>query len=332
MEKNLKVSVVVATYRHEDYIAHTLESILSQKVDFDYEVLVGEDCSGDGTARIVKEFADKNPGVIIPYIREKNMGMSGNSLDLIFRTQGEYVALIEGDDYWIDENKLQKQVDFLDTHREYVACFGKSIIVDEKDNRLPKREQDSGFIKRSGDYTMQDFEEYMLPGQTATSMYRQETFVRLLRNVIDSKFDMNRFIDRHLVLMMMSEGKLYNSGEEIAAYRYVLKKKSGSWSSKNDYYSYQNTMNYLEGLKELELMGKDLKMKVDFDERRKYEIRKLASSLSKFSKSEETKLKRAMVKDSNNRFYVGFYLTKVFLKKNIKRTAKRILRWNGDKP
>ena len=328
--ERFKVSIVVAAYNEERYIGHTLESILSQKVDFDYEILVGDDCSNDKTADVIRKYAKKYSN-INPIIREMNMGMTENSMDLIARAQGEYLALIEGDDYWIDEHKLQKQVDFLDSNSDYLACFGQCIIVDENDVRHPEIEPDCGFIRHSGDYTLGDFENYLLPGQTATSLYRTDEFNRLYKKIMETDFDLHHFIDRHMVLLMLSGGKLYNSGEEYAAYRKIMKKESGSWSSKNDLYNFRNIMNYLEGLKELEVMGKNLKMEVNFDERRKYEIRKLASRLSEFSKSEAKELRKAMVKYSNNRFDMAFYQTKYFLKKDIKRAVKRLLKLNGDK-
>ena len=148
---NKKVSVVIATYNQEKYIRHTLESVVNQKTNFEFEALVGDDCSTDGTAAVVREFAEKYPDIIVPFIREKNLGMGGNTADLVFRTSGEYVAFIEGDDYWIDDYKLQKQVDFLDSHQDYVACFGLCQIVDENEVRQPDREQYSGFMKEGGD-------------------------------------------------------------------------------------------------------------------------------------------------------------------------------------
>lgn len=309
-EKSLKVSIVVAAYKEEEYIGHTLESILSQKVDFDYEVIVGDDCSPDGTADVIREYADKYPDKIIPVLRKKNMGMTGNSLDLISRAKGEYIALVEGDDYWIDDNKLQKQVDFLDTHKDYVACFGLCIIVDEDDARHKELEKQSGFLKIGKDYSIKDFEEYLLPGQTATSMYRRADFNDILNQIMNSEFDMSRFIDRHLVLMMLSRGKIYNSGEEIAAYRYVMKKNSGSWSSKNDYYSTTNLMNYLEGLKSLENIAKDIGIELDFDSRRKYEWDKFMNNKKGFNAEDAKLIKKTILGDSNDKFGMTLYRIK----------------------
>lgn len=316
-EKNFKVSVVVATYNQEKYIRHTLESIVSQKTDFDYEVLVGDDCSTDGTAEIVNEYAQKYPELIIPVIREKNLGGTGNLMDLLARIRGEYVAFIEGDDYWIDENKLQKQADFLDSHPDYAACFGLCIIVDENENRLTELEQYSGFMKAGGEYTVREFENYILPGQTATSMYRKDAYAKIQQKMVEAQFDVKSFIDRHLVLIMLSVGKMYVLDEPVSAYRYVMKADSGSWSSKNDYYSVDNLVNYLVGLKEMEKLGKLLGLDVNFDDRRVYEWNKLKDNIDKFSAKDVNRVQQMLIDDCNN----PDVLPVGFLKKLINKIA-----------
>ncbi len=315
---NKKVSVVVATYNQENYIRHTLESIVSQKVNFEYEVLVGDDCSPDKTGEIVKEFAEKYPDKIVPILREKNLGMGGNVLDLTMRTQGEYVAFIEGDDYWIDENKLQKQVDFLDAHKDYVACFGLCQIVDQNEVRQENLEQWSGFMKEGGDYTLKMFQDYILPGQTATSMYRKVAYGQLQQKVMDAGIDPSKLIDRSQVLCMMAVGKMYNLGEFVSAYRYVLDANSGSWSSQNDFYSKENVLNYLQGMKDMETLAEALELKLCFDDRRKYELNKLEDSADKFTKEDYKEIYDRIVEDSYNK--------KELKDIHMKRRAKKVIR------
>jgi glycosyltransferase involved in cell wall biosynthesis len=313
-DQNIKVSVVVATYNHEKYLRHTLDSILSQNVNFSFEVLIGEDCSKDKTAEIVREYADKYPEIFTAFIREKNMGMTGNSLDLIMRTWGEYIALLEGDDYWTDTDKLQKQADFLDSHPDYEACFGLCMIVDQNDERLYDREKWSGFMKTGGDYTVREFEDYLLPGQTATSMYRQESFVGIIRDLASSGYDMSRFIDRQLVLAMLSKGKLYNSGEYVSAYRYVLSQGSGSWSSKNDNYAFKSLLDYLDGLGDLEVLAKSMGLTVNFDARRKYEWDKYRENRSQFSRDEKSQIKNKLFLGSNNKADMLKFIITAFIR------------------
>ena len=127
---NIKVSVLCATFNHEDYLRQTLESFLSQKTDFAFEVLVNDDASTDGTAEILREYAEKNPEIIRPFYQTENLySRRMNVYDLVFfpAARGEYIALCEGDDYWCDPEKLQRQVDWLDAHPDYSACVHNSI-------------------------------------------------------------------------------------------------------------------------------------------------------------------------------------------------------------
>jgi glycosyltransferase involved in cell wall biosynthesis len=103
---------------------------MMQKTDFDFEVIIGEDCSLDNTREIVKEFEQKYPNIIKPVYRDKNIGVMQNLIDILCRAKGEYIAYCDGDDYWTDPYKLQKQVDFLEEHNDYVLCAGKSLIRD----------------------------------------------------------------------------------------------------------------------------------------------------------------------------------------------------------
>lgn len=130
------VTVVCITYKHEAFIAQALESFLMQKTDFKFKVFVGEDCGPDGTADIVREYARRYPDIIVPFIREENMGAQHNLIDLCQRATSPYIAFCEGDDYWIDEYKLQKQVDYMEAHPEVRACGMETEIDAPEDWHL----------------------------------------------------------------------------------------------------------------------------------------------------------------------------------------------------
>lgn len=117
------VTVVCITYNHEKYIAQALDSFLMQKTNFKFKVFVGEDHGPDGTADIVRQYAERYPDVIVPFLREENMGAQHNLIDLCQHATSPYIAFCEGDDYWIDEYKLQKQVDFMEEHPKSRVCF-----------------------------------------------------------------------------------------------------------------------------------------------------------------------------------------------------------------
>lgn len=119
----VKVSVLLICYRQEKYIKQALESILSQKTDFEWELLIGDDASPDNTADLISQCIQNPPEncTVDAYLRETNLGASKNLFDLIRKAKGEYLTVLEGDDYWLYENRLQTLVDFLDSHKEYVG-------------------------------------------------------------------------------------------------------------------------------------------------------------------------------------------------------------------
>jgi glycosyltransferase involved in cell wall biosynthesis len=113
-----KVSVCVITYNQENYIKTCLESILSQKTNFDVDINIGEDCSTDSTASVIEELAGQHSS-INSLDNSSNLGVLPNFIRTLKACKGDYIAFCEGDDYWIDEDKLQKQVDFLEQHPQY---------------------------------------------------------------------------------------------------------------------------------------------------------------------------------------------------------------------
>lgn len=118
----MKLSVAVITYNQEHYIRQCLDGIVMQKTNFNFEVIIGEDCSTDGTISICREYADKYPNIRI-LSNNNNLGYAENWKRVLSACNGEYIAAIEGDDYWTNPNKLQKQVDFLDNNPEYGLCY-----------------------------------------------------------------------------------------------------------------------------------------------------------------------------------------------------------------
>ena len=129
-EKKPKVSVCVVTYNQEKYIRQCLQSIIDQKTNFDFEVIVGDDCSTDGTPAIVREFVENYPKIVRGVFREKNIGAAKNYLNIHNSASGEYIAHMDGDDFWLP-NKLELQIDFLKTNPECSAVYANAIVVTE---------------------------------------------------------------------------------------------------------------------------------------------------------------------------------------------------------
>ena len=139
LAENPKVSVCIITYNHSLYLETCLKNIVEQKVDFIFEVILGEDHSTDNTARIVEKYADAYPKLIKAFIRPKNVGPKTNFLHCFLQCKGEYIVYIEGDDYWTNQNKLQKQVDFLDQNPIASACFHNAEILFEDGSNKPNQ-------------------------------------------------------------------------------------------------------------------------------------------------------------------------------------------------
>jgi len=110
------VSVGMITYNHEAYLDQAIASILAQKTDFPIELVLGEDCSTDGTRGLVKKWAAAHPHIIRPILHERNVGAGQNFVEILQACRGKYIALLEGDDYWTDAHKLSRQVKFMENH------------------------------------------------------------------------------------------------------------------------------------------------------------------------------------------------------------------------
>ncbi|CAN5421210.1 glycosyltransferase [soil metagenome] len=129
----IKVSVLIITYNQKKFIRKAIDSALAQKTTFPIEILVGDDFSSDGTREIIQEYERAQPGLVIGVLHPRNMGKNGgiNFLDTLKLAKGEYYALMDGDDYWTDPLKLQKQADFLDAHPDYSTVFNNALITYE---------------------------------------------------------------------------------------------------------------------------------------------------------------------------------------------------------
>jgi len=127
-----KVSVCMITYNHEHFIGQAIESALMQKTSFDFEIVIGEDCSTDRTRDVVEHYKAENPDRIRLLLNKENKGTVRNFADTLKACKGQYVALLEGDDYWTSSDKLEKQVDFLDSHPDYAICYHAAHLVDRE--------------------------------------------------------------------------------------------------------------------------------------------------------------------------------------------------------
>jgi glycosyltransferase involved in cell wall biosynthesis len=218
----MKLSVAMITYNHERYIGQAIESILAQKVNFEYEVIIGEDCSIDGTRAVITAFHRRYPERIKLLLRDQNVGSMLNFTGTIEACRGEYLALLEGDDYWIATDKLQKQVDFLDAHPECAICSGRARALYEVGTQNFDLNLDVVPQLPAGAYTIED----ILKGNfvmTCTAVLRRKYIGQFPKWFFDMKLG-----DWPLCAMVARYGRVELLDEIMAAYRIH---SGGVWSS-----------------------------------------------------------------------------------------------------
>jgi glycosyltransferase involved in cell wall biosynthesis len=142
----MKVSVIMLTYNHEKFITQAINGVIAQKTNFPFELIIANDCSTDNTEKFIQDFKKKNSDIIKGYCNIKNIGPKFNFIKAYQLAQGDYIAMCEGDDYWNDCNKLQKQFDFMESNKDFSICFhdieminatGQNILHD----RLPEKDK-----------------------------------------------------------------------------------------------------------------------------------------------------------------------------------------------
>jgi glycosyltransferase involved in cell wall biosynthesis len=214
----MKVSVLLATYNHEKWIAQAIDSVLLQKTNFDYEVVIMEDCSTDSTRDIVTDFQNRYPDRIRLILSEKNKYDNTNFVTAWQTSPSQYVAILDGDDYWASPHKLQKQVDFLDTHAECAVCFHNVTILYEDKSREP---WDHAHPKPKEFSTLEDLlERNIIPGPSP--MLRKGLF-----GEFPTWFNTQRFADWALYILNAQHGKIGYIDELMAVYRVHSR---GVWS------------------------------------------------------------------------------------------------------
>lgn len=219
-----KLSVCMITYNQEAYISLAIESVLMQRAGFDVELVIGEDCSTDRTREIVDDYAGEHPDVIRVLPSEKNLGGFANLVRTLAACQGEYIALLEGDDFWTAPDKLQKQVDFLDKHPDYALCFHNALVL-YQDGSRDSHPYHSKPVQETS--TIEDLlgSRNFIP--TCTVIFRRDCF-----DGFPEWAKTLRITDWLLHVLVSRHGKIRYMDEVMASYRIH---PGGLWSRLNTY-------------------------------------------------------------------------------------------------
>jgi len=233
------VSVLMVTYNHEAFIKDAIEGVLAQKTNFSFELIVADDASTDRNQQIIVEYKNCYPNIIKPILRTKNIGGNKNWLDAFNHCRGEYIALCEGDDYWTDPLKLQKQTDFLVSNPTFSICHHRvkylykdkfyehfiDIFKIKAENYFPKP------ISSLEDLAYRNFI------QTPTVLFRKDVLMQ--KEIIDESL----VGDYILFLLLAQYGPIKYYNDSMSVYRIH---EGGAWSVKTTEYRKINMVDYLE--------------------------------------------------------------------------------------
>ena len=221
--KDIMVSILCNVYNHEKYLEECLSSLVNQKTTFKYEILVHDDCSTDTSKSIIENFYKKYPQKIVPIYENENQYSKGIKITksiMIPKIKGKYFCFCEGDDFWIDEYKLQKQYDFLETHKEYKFCVHNSIKV----NRDSEKIGEILPLKDGGDLICEDF---IAGGGNFVATNSIFSYSYLAKN-LPSYFDYLS-IDYIWQIYLSSIGKTFCFKNFMSAYRVQVE---NSWTNR----------------------------------------------------------------------------------------------------
>lgn len=230
-DNEIMVSISCLTYCHEKYIRQCLDGFLMQKTNFKFEVLIHDDASPDGTADIIREYAEKYPDIIKPIFQTENQYSRGGKIGATYqapRIKGKYVALCEGDDYWTDPLKLQKQFDVLEKNTDCHMCVHKVLVVNKNGdsyNKCVYPRRTSGIIEKQEFFEAKNKGKYLY--QTSSYFLRTQTYLEYC-------FDPPKYItlspvgDEALQFFFILKGNVFFLDDVMSCYRFGV---PGSYSS-----------------------------------------------------------------------------------------------------
>lgn len=225
----MKLSVIVITYNHLRFIRQCLDSVLRQQTDFDFEILIVEDCSTDGTREMVIEYANRFPDKIRLLLSPQNINDNTILMNAFQAARGEYLTILDGDDYWLSTGKLQKQADYMDRHPEYVFSWHPAEFVDDEGKWLKTLRRPM----TPAAWTIQDYFDHYPDPATGSVMIRKSALK------IPDWYASCTVGDYPLWFILLQEGPAGYMDEVLSAYRYH---SGGWWSGRDEVARRENTL------------------------------------------------------------------------------------------
>ena len=212
LDLQIKLSVCFITYNHVNYVRQALDSVLMQQTDFDFEIVIGDDCSTDGTSQIIQEYLLLYPDRIRINPIDSNKGMVANWISTIQACKGTYIAMLEGDDYWTDPEKLKKQVHFLEKESDIVLVAHDVEVLREAGAQATDSLNHPPFDHH---FMLNDLVNKQIFLQTASMVFRSSALPSFPRWV-DSRV---KSIDYVVYLMLLNQGKGHYLAQTMSTYR-----------------------------------------------------------------------------------------------------------------
>ena len=311
MDENIMVSICCITYNQEKYIRETIDSFLMQKTNFKYEVIIHDDCSTDSTTKIIKEYEKKYPNIIKPIYEEENQMSKGKVITFMTyrKAKGKYIALCEGDDFWIDENKLQKQVDYMEKYNQCTLCFHNAKELYMK-RGIEKKYIDKKYEKKftkDGIYHADNILSFGQGGAipTASLMFREKDAEKFMELYTGSYI----CTDMPLKLFMSAQGYAYFINEVMSVYRRETGQSLTDNWTKDEEFSEKKVIRLKKFIDIIDDFNKYTNFKYDDglkETRKKYEVDILYSQKN-FKEVFSKKYRKYYKEVYNDRFYIKFF-------------------------
>lgn len=255
IDEKITVSVAVITYNMQRYLPQLLDSILMQKVNFRYEIIVDDDCSPDNSRQILLDYQAQYPDKLRLSLRDTNVGGSRNMYGVLRQCRGKYIAILEGDDWWEWDGKLQYQFEFMERHPEYVGMYCNSWCELSTTESIQKVRRD---ISEPMVFGYEDFQNYhffdRLPNSTDTAFFRN-FFGTAPEAELDVFWKAHKMVwDQSLALILYGKGRVYVDPKLVSHHRTIVEKDGTNYQSRyaredhkvSDAYMYACHEEYME--------------------------------------------------------------------------------------